>query len=154
VPVLAAGGIASARDLAAALEAGADGVRVGTRFAAAAESGIHPQYREALIAAKAGDTVLTEAYSVGWPDAPHRVLKSAIAAAEGCGDEPVGEIAIGGQKHPLARFDVLPPNRGTTGRIEAMALYAGESVDAVRGTQSAAQIMAELADGAEKLLGG
>jgi NAD(P)H-dependent flavin oxidoreductase YrpB (nitropropane dioxygenase family) len=154
VPVIAAGGIATARDVASALEAGADGVRVGTRFAAAAESGVHPKYRAALVAAKAGDTVLTEAYSVGWPNAPHRVLKSAVAAAEACADEVVGEVGLGGRQLPVARFDVLPPTAATKGRIEAMALYAGESVEAVRGVQPAAQILAELAEGAEALLGG
>jgi NAD(P)H-dependent flavin oxidoreductase YrpB (nitropropane dioxygenase family) len=153
VPVLAAGGIGSAREMAAALEAGADGVRVGTRFAAAAESGVHAKYRAALIAAKGGDTVLTEAYSVDWPDAPHRVLRSAIAAAEACGDEVTGETAIGGRKVPVPRFGVLPPTLGTTGRIEAMALYAGESVGEVRGVQPAAEIVRELAEGAEALLG-
>jgi NAD(P)H-dependent flavin oxidoreductase YrpB (nitropropane dioxygenase family) len=154
VPVLAAGGIANARDVASALEAGADGVRVGTRFAAAAESGVHPKYRAALVEAKAGDTVLTEAYSVGWPDAPHRVLRSSIAAAEASADEVTGETALGGRKVPVPRFGVLPPTRATTGRIEAMALYAGESVAEVRAVQPAAEIVAELAEGAESLLGG
>jgi nitronate monooxygenase len=154
VPVLLAGGIGTAADVAAALEAGADGVRVGTRFAAAAESGVHPKYRAALVKANAGDTVLTEAYSVGWPDAPHRVLKSAIEAAEASAEELTGEITVEGRKQPVPRFGVVPPSRETSGRIEAMALYAGESVGAVKGTQSAAEILAELAEGAERLLGG
>ena len=68
--------------MAAALAAGAAGVRVGTRFVAAAESGAHPRYVEALIPAQAADTVYTEAFSVDWPDAPHRVLRSCVAAAE------------------------------------------------------------------------
>lgn len=50
VPVLAAGGIASARSMAAVLAAGAAGVRVGTRFLATAESGAHPEYVAALLA--------------------------------------------------------------------------------------------------------
>ena len=48
VPVLAAGGIGNGRAMAAALAAGADGVRVGTRFVAAEEAGVHPVYTEAL----------------------------------------------------------------------------------------------------------
>jgi NAD(P)H-dependent flavin oxidoreductase YrpB (nitropropane dioxygenase family) len=48
VPVLAAGGIGTGRAMAAALAAGADGVRVGTRFAAAEAAGAHPRYVEAL----------------------------------------------------------------------------------------------------------
>jgi NAD(P)H-dependent flavin oxidoreductase YrpB (nitropropane dioxygenase family) len=59
IPVLAAGGIATDRDVAAALAAGAAGVRVGTRFATALESGAHPAYVEALLRAEGEDTVLT-----------------------------------------------------------------------------------------------
>jgi nitronate monooxygenase len=44
VPVIAAGGIATARGVAAALAAGADGVRVGTRFIAALEADVHPAW--------------------------------------------------------------------------------------------------------------
>src|SRR5205823_4578935 len=74
VPVLAAGGIGSGRALAAALAAGADGARVGTRFVAAAEAGAHPAYVDALIAARAADTAYTDAFSVGRadPPGPHR----------------------------------------------------------------------------------
>ena len=66
---------------------------------------------------------LRTAYSVFWPDAPHRVLRSAIA-----------------------------PSSATTGNVDAMALYAGESVANVTSVQPAAEIVAELADGAERLL--
>ena len=58
VPVVAAGGIGSGRAMAAALAAGADGVRVGTRFIAAEETGAHPRYLEQLFAARASDSVL------------------------------------------------------------------------------------------------
>ncbi len=70
VPVLAAGGIGSGRAMAAALAAGADGVRVGTRFVAAEEAGAHPAYVQALIAAEAQDTVYTDVFSVGWHTGP------------------------------------------------------------------------------------
>jgi NAD(P)H-dependent flavin oxidoreductase YrpB (nitropropane dioxygenase family) len=56
VPVLAEGGIGDARALAAVLAAGADGARIGTRFVAARESGAHPRYVDALIAARPEDT--------------------------------------------------------------------------------------------------
>src|SRR4029077_9342782 len=78
IPVLAAGGLGAGRAIAAPLAAGADGVRVGTRFVAAAEAAVHPEYVAALIAAEAQDTAYTEAFSVGWRDAPHRVLRSSI----------------------------------------------------------------------------
>jgi NAD(P)H-dependent flavin oxidoreductase YrpB (nitropropane dioxygenase family) len=152
VPVIAAGGIGSARSMAAALAAGAAAVRVGTRFLAATESGAHPQYVEALIRARAEDTVLTEAFSVNWPDAPHRVLRSSVAAAEAFAGDLVGRGAIGGTSYPIRRLSPPTPNRDTEGAIDAMALYAGQSVDAVREIQPAAEIVRELSEGAERLL--
>ena len=79
VPVLAAGGIASGRLLAAALAAGADGVRLGTRFVATLESGAHDAYKQALVTAPGDGTVLTEAYATMWPDTVRtaRVLRRA-----------------------------------------------------------------------------
>ena len=144
VPVLAAGGIASGRDVAAMLAAGAAGVRVGTRFVAAAESNAHPQYVEALIRADAGDTVLTEAFSVMWPNAPHRVLRSCVAAAEALPDAIAGEVDWGAQQLTIPRLSVIAPTAQTRGAVHAMALYAGESVGAVTRVQPAAEIVREL----------
>jgi nitronate monooxygenase len=149
VPVLAAGGIGTARAMAAALAARADGVRVGTPFVAARESGAHPRYVEALITASADDTVVTETFSTDWPDAPHRVLRSSMEAAMGNQTETVGYAESGWE---VPRRHPRPPDRDTTGNIEAMALYAGESVDGVTRVQPAEQIVHELADGTERLL--
>jgi len=154
VPVVAAGGIATARDLAAVLACGGSGVRIGTRFAAAAESGAHPSYVRALIDATAEDTCLGEAFSVMWPNAPHRVLRSAITAAEALSEDVIGETRVGDQVVPVQRFSVICPSADTTGRVEAMALYAGESVGNVRSVQRAADIVSELVSGAEDLLDG
>jgi NAD(P)H-dependent flavin oxidoreductase YrpB (nitropropane dioxygenase family) len=144
VPVVAAGGIATARDVAAVLAAGAAAVRVGTRFVAASESGAHPAYVAALLAARAQDTCLTSVFSVMWPDAPHRVLRSAVEAAQASGDEVVGETSMGGARVPVPRCSVFCPDLGTTGRVEAMALYAGESVGNVHRVEPAAHIVADL----------
>ena len=70
LPIVAAGGIGTGRAMAAALAAGADAVRVGTRFVASSESTAHPTYIDALIRSGADDTVLTTAFGEGWPDAP------------------------------------------------------------------------------------
>src|SRR5204863_9454556 len=75
VPVVAAGGIGTARAMAAALAAGASAVRVGTRFVASQEADTHPDYAQALIDAGPGDTVLTTTVAVMCPGAPHRVLR-------------------------------------------------------------------------------
>lgn len=152
IPVTASGGIGTARSMAAALAAGAAAVRVGTRFVAAQETDAHPAYVQALIRARAEDTILTEAFSVNWPDAPHRVLRSCVEAAKSFNGEMVGEGAIGESKYPLPRFAPPTPNRATVGAINAMALYAGHSVDAVQQVQPAAEIVRELSEGAERLL--
>src|SRR5215469_16397653 len=72
--VLAAGGIADARGLVAALCLGADGVVMGTRFLATSEANAHPVYKAKLVAATEEDTVRTILFGHGWPNAPHRAL--------------------------------------------------------------------------------
>src|ERR1700761_3938923 len=57
VPVIAAGGIADARGVVAALALGAQAAWIGTRFLLAAEANVHPEYRDRLIAAGPEDTV-------------------------------------------------------------------------------------------------
>jgi NAD(P)H-dependent flavin oxidoreductase YrpB (nitropropane dioxygenase family) len=154
VPVLAAGGIGSGRALAAMLAAGADGVRMGTRFVAAEEAGAHPTYVNALIAAEAEDTVYTEVFSFGWPDAPHRCLRSAVEAATAFEGDILGErfSAYNQMREPVHRFQSLGVTEDTTGEIEAMSLWAGESVGGVKRLQPAADIVTEVVVEAEKLL--
>lgn len=152
VPVVAAGGIATARSLAAVLAAGCGAARVGTRFVASSESDAHPVYISALLRASAADTCLTEVFSSMWPNAPHRVLRSAVSAAEASPEGLVGEAKIADQVIPVERFSVIAPTSTTTGHIEAMALYAGESVTNVTTVEPAAAIVAELVSGAERLL--
>lgn len=153
VPVLAAGGIGTGRAIAAALTAGASGVRVGTRFVAATEADAHPTYVEQLIAAGSEDTVYTQAFSNNWPNAPHRCLRSCVEAAEAFNAEVIGETPdLDGVQQKVRRFDSLAVTSATTGRIEAMSLWAGESVGAVRRIQPAAEILRELVEEAESLL--
>jgi nitronate monooxygenase len=138
VPIVASGGIGTGRAMAAALAAGADAVRVGTRFVAANESIAHPAYVEALINSTADDTVITTAFGEGWPDAPHRVLRSCIVAGEA-----LRAAQSWGPDWPAADY---------TGPAEARALYAGQAVGAVYARQPAAAIVAELVNGAEAVL--
>ncbi|GBD90961.1 nitronate monooxygenase [bacterium BMS3Abin04] len=58
IPVIAAGGIADGRGILAALSLGAEGVQIGTRFAATVESSAHPNYKKTLLEARENDTVL------------------------------------------------------------------------------------------------
>ncbi len=140
VPIVAAGGIGTAADVRAALALGADAVRVGTRFLGATETDIHPYYLDALIAAEADDAQYTELFDVGWPDAPQRILASAIAAAAAAGPDPVGSL----DGNDMPRRGTTPPLARTTGQIEAMALYAGRSVAGLRRVEPANEIIDEL----------
>jgi hypothetical protein len=99
-------------------------------------------YVELLVAASREDTVLTGTFAADWPNAPHRVLRSAVEAAERL-DRPVAGV-IGDQEIP--RFAARPPTRQVRGDVTAMALYAGESVDHVTRTQPASEIVAELTE--------
>lgn len=155
VPVLAAGGIATGRDLAAVLAAGASGARVGTRFVASVEAGAHPDYLKALIAAGAEDTVYTEAFAVGWPDAPHRVLRASLEAAERFEGDAVAEYTDPdtGERNLIPRLFPFPATKNVRGHIDAMPHWAGMGVGAIRSIQPAGQIVAEMAAEAEALLG-
>jgi NAD(P)H-dependent flavin oxidoreductase YrpB (nitropropane dioxygenase family) len=151
VPVVAAGGIATSRSVVTALASGATGVRLGTRFVATPESGYHPDYIQALIEAEAEDAVYTDRFSVMW-DAPHRVLRASLEAAEAFQGEVVGRAELNGRMIDIPRLSVFGPIASATGAIEAMAHYAGQSVGAVRSCQPAADIVRELSEGAERLL--
>jgi NAD(P)H-dependent flavin oxidoreductase YrpB (nitropropane dioxygenase family) len=145
VAVVASGGIGTAEHVQRALALGADAVRIGTRFVAATESHAHDRYVDALAAAGDDDTTLTELFGVNWPDAPHRVLQSAVTAATAAPDQVgVATVPDGGER-AIPRWFVSPPNRTFSGAIEAMALYAGAgSTGAVTGRRPAATIIDEL----------
>nr|BFE63107.1 enoyl-[acyl-carrier-protein] reductase FabK [Dactylosporangium thailandense] len=162
--VLAAGGIADGRGLAAALMLGADGVWVGTRLVASTESAAHDGYKERLVAAAAEDTVSTSLFG---PDTPRfnpmRVLRNRVVRewADRTGDIPdsplpvIGETILGGRKIPMHRFSNLVPMRdATTGDLEEMALLSGQGVGLVHEIRPAAELIAEMTAQAEKLLGG
>ncbi|HEV2952704.1 MAG TPA: nitronate monooxygenase [Candidatus Dormibacteraeota bacterium] len=127
VPVVAAGGIATAERVRELLLAGAAGVRVGTRFIATPESGAHPDYVNNLLTATGADTTLTEWFGEGWEHAPHRVLRSAEAAARESGWRAT-----------------VPPYRGIDRTARDMAMYAGTGVGEVRSVQPAAEVVANL----------
>jgi NAD(P)H-dependent flavin oxidoreductase YrpB (nitropropane dioxygenase family) len=153
VPVLAAGGIGTGRAIAAVLAAGADGVRLGTRFAASEEASVHPVYADALIAARAEDSVYGSTFHVGWPEAPHGALRSAIDAAQAHDGEVIGKVLnLDGTERVVRRFSAAVADRSATGHIQAMALYAGQSVGAVKRVAPAREIMKELVEEAEGIL--
>ena len=85
VPVVAAGGLATGRDLAAMLAAGAAGVRMGTRFVATEESGAHPHYKQAIVDATAEETALVTDFRCCGP-----TVRSPTASSPGRSRPPAG----------------------------------------------------------------
>src|SRR5262249_61946352 len=113
-PVVAAGGIADARGVVAVLALGAQAAVLGTRFLASAESHAHPHYKQRLLEADEGGTVRTILFGRGWPNAPHRIMRTVFVdewlgrearGQESRLDEPaVGQAGIGGQAEPGVWF--------------------------------------------------
>jgi nitronate monooxygenase len=153
VPVIAAGGIGDARGVAAVLALGAQAAWLGTRFLMAEEMPIHEDYRRRLIAAAETDPQLyPNLYEVGWPDSPHRALRNSTANTwEAAGRPPLAQrpgqgdvVAHLASGESIVRYEPAPPMAGTTGDIEALSMWAGQSVALARKSQSAADIVAEL----------
>ena len=154
LPIVAAGGIADGVSARAALAAGADAVACGTAFLAAREADVHPAYLDRLLRAGATDTVLTTIFDVGWPNAPHRVIRNetftgwvAAGKPDGLDRRPGNEDVIATRDGiPVERYSDAQPTTGTAGNIEAMALYAGMSVSHVSQAASAAEITHAIAN--------
>src|SRR5271165_6023109 len=153
VPVIAAGGIGDARGVAAVLALGAQAAWLGTRFLLAEEMPIHEDYRRRLIAAAETDPQwYPNLYDVGWPDSPHRALRNSTAKAWEAAGRPAdgqrpGEgdvIAHFASGESIVRYAPAPPMAGTTGEIEALSMWAGQSVALARQPQTAADIVTEL----------
>lgn len=135
VPVVAAGGIADGRGIAAVLALGAAGAWLGTRFVATREAAIHSTYQRRVLESSEADTEFTELFDVGWPESPHRVLRnSTFERWEAEGEPPRGERPNEGETvgefpdgEPVKRYSYRSPSDETRGDVEAMALYAGQS---------------------------
>jgi NAD(P)H-dependent flavin oxidoreductase YrpB (nitropropane dioxygenase family) len=162
--VLAAGGIADGRGLAAALMLGADGAWVGTRFVATTESGAHDGYKSRVVAAAGTDTVRTALFGPETPEFnPMRVLRNRVVAewadrvaeipADTSGLPVVGHVDLGGQHLELHRFSNLVPMRElTTGDLEEMPLLAGQGVGLVGSVEPAADVVAAMTARAVEML--
>jgi NAD(P)H-dependent flavin oxidoreductase YrpB (nitropropane dioxygenase family) len=160
-PVVAAGGIADGRGLAAALALGAAGAWVGTRFLASQEAAIHTRYRDRLLQANETDTVYQEnLFDVRWPNAPHRTLRNkTFDAWDAAGRPPAGTRpgegeVIGSSRSagPIVRYQSYTPGADAEGDIDEMSLWAGQSVALVSKVQPAGDIVREIADEARLIL--
>lgn len=161
IPVIAAGGIADGRGLAAVLALGASGAWIGTRFLASEEAAIHPHYRERLLAASEDDTVfLDELFDVGWRKAPHRVLRNkTVADWEAAGRPPSGTrpgegevIAASRSIGDIVRYQSYTPGADAEGDIDALSLWAGQSVGLVSQVKPAGDIVREIVAEAQTVL--
>jgi NAD(P)H-dependent flavin oxidoreductase YrpB (nitropropane dioxygenase family) len=161
VPVIAAGGIADGRGLAAALVLGAQAAWLGTRFLTAAEASTHGAYRDRVVAASVTDTAHTTCFDGGWPRAPHRVLRNSTLSAWEQAGRPAaphrpgeGEVvARDGRGTEHLRYEDLMPLGFLDGDVEEMALYAGQSAGLVHDVRPAADIVATLVDEATAAFG-
>lgn len=146
IPVIAAGGIADGRGMAAALMLGAEGVQLGTRFLVARECNAHPNYKQKVI--NAGDSsTLVSGRRTGHPV---RALKTPFAReyAEKEKDMSVSE-------EQLASFGVGALRRAVVeGDLENGSFLCGEIAGLVKREQTCAEIIQEICSQAEKLLRG
>lgn len=150
--LVAAGGIADGRGLAAALMLGADGVLIGSRFMVSAEALTPPGFRDALLTAD-GDatiktTVLDVVRSYDWPPAfSGRALRTRFVT-DWHGREPA-------LAKPTIRATELERYRKAfqAGQAAETGVFAGECVGLIHDAPPAAQIIARIVAEAEKLLG-
>lgn len=165
VPVLAAGGIGDGAGVARALQMGAQGVSLGTRFIASDEAWTHPAYKQRIVDSTAAETVYSELYDVWWTDAPHRTLRNkTFAEWEAAGRPPSGSrpgegTSIGkrslstGEVEEWPRYAIGTPPPDFDGDIEYTPLWAGESCSVVNEIKPAGEIVRDLVRDAEAALG-
>ena len=163
VPIIAAGGFADGRGLAAALALGADAAVFGTRFLASNEVAADPRYQQRILTAQAEETVHTELYDIGWPKAPHRVLRTKVveewerAGRPIPGQRPhegksIGRMTQPGVEVPLVKYSVMSPSTLVAGDVEELPFYAGMSVSLVREKLPAGEIVKNIAREAREVI--
>ena len=143
VPVIAAGGIADGRQMAAAMLLGACGVQIGTCLLVSEECPIHDNYKQALLKAKDNSTTVT-GRSQG---APVRIIKNEMAReylkleAQGANREELEKITLGGLRRAVIDGDVV---RGS--------VMAGQVCGQLKEIRPVADILKSLYEGAKTVL--
>jgi NAD(P)H-dependent flavin oxidoreductase YrpB (nitropropane dioxygenase family) len=148
IPVLAAGGIADGRGLAAALALGADGVLMGTRFLATQESPLHPNFKQAIVDSNGHDTLLTEIPDIAsgkvWPGAMSRSRRNRLI------ERWAGrEWALRQQQHQV--LESIRQAR-QNGDIEEAPLSMGQDAGLIHDIPSAKEVVERIAQEAEAIL--
>lgn len=144
IPVIAAGGIADGRGLAAAFMLGAEAVQIGTRFVAATESIVHENYKAMLIKAKDIDSVVTGT-SHGHPirTIRNKMTKEYLRLEkEGVDFMELEKLTLGGLRKAVMEGDVVNGS-----------VMAGQIAGLVKKEQPCAEIIREIMEEAAALLG-
>ena len=150
VPVLAAGGIADGRGLAAALMLGAEGALIGTRFYASPEALGSARAKKRLAASRGDDTVRTRVFDIvrklDWPS-PYtgRALRNGF---HGRWDKREGDLAAALETEYVAYRQAVAAED-----FDHAVLWAGECVDLLQEIQPAGALVARIATEASALLG-
>jgi len=143
IPVVAAGGIADARGVVAALALGAEGVQMGTRFVATRECGAHQNFKDAIVKAGDTDTAIT-----GRKLGPTRILKNEIAA------KLLDMEATGASAEELLAF--IGSSRSRTGQFEGDLAngeaYCGSIAGMIKEIKSVAEIIRNIVDDYDAVL--
>lgn len=142
IPVIAAGGIADGRGMAAAFALGAEGVQAGTRFLTVDECTISDAYKERVIAAKDADTIVTGRGS----GHPVRCLKNKFARKVRSLE---GDVAQNGDE--LEAMYVGSLRRAVEGDVDNGTMMAGQVAALVRDRATAAEAIAQMMAEAEAL---
>ena len=143
IPVIAAGGIADGRGIAASFMLGAEGVQVGTRFLVAEECQIHPNYKQLVLDAKDTDTIVTGRFT----GHPCRGIKTKYTKGllnferEGGSPEEFEKLTVGSLR-----------KAAVDGNIDEGSFLAGAISGMVNKIQPAKEIIEEMFAQAEKLL--
>lgn len=159
LPVVASGGFATGASLIAALSLGAQAIHCGTAFLATVESFAHDYHKNRVIAAAAEETVYTDAFALNWPpDSPVRVIANSVTKTLGTTlmghhpDRMPREFIAEDAGRKLLKFSTDSPLRSTSGDLEAMALFAGQSVALIDTLPTAAERVATIITQADAAL--
>ncbi|MGQ9674466.1 MAG: NAD(P)H-dependent flavin oxidoreductase [Chloroflexota bacterium] len=140
IPVIAAGGIADARGFVAALALGAEGIQMGTRFAATTESPVHDRFKRALLSAKDTDTVI-----IGRRLGPMRVIRNRLARevldleAEGVAEDVLLAL-LGRGRTRMASVD---------GDLDDGIVMSGQIAGLIRGLAAVSEVVGFITEGSE-----
>jgi nitronate monooxygenase len=159
IPVVASGGFATGESLIAAMALGAQGIHCGTAFLATEESYAGEVHKQRVVEAGSTETIHTDAFAINWPPAsPVRVLRNRTTDMIGdrlfghSPDEITREQIAEEEGRPVYRFSTDSPLRSMTGKLDELALFAGQVCGQVRERVPARSVVQRIVDEAHATL--